>query len=151
MVIKALFDSLGSVRGKRFLDLFAGTGRVGEEAMRRGASEVFFVEIDPRMVQEISKKIPRAQILKVDYKKGIKKLYLEGKRFDIIFADPPYEKGFLDELLRVLEEYPLLEKDGILVLERSRREAFDLGMWRLLKEKRYGDTVLSYIVRGGEE
>lgn len=150
LVIKALFDTLGDVRGKTFLELFAGSGNVGKEALRRGVKEVFFVEINPHMVKEISQKIGRDHILCMDYKKAVKKLYLEGKRFDIIFADPPYEMGFVNELLRLLEEIPLLERNGILVIERSIRENLDLGSWVLLKERRYGDTLLSYLYRGCE-
>ncbi len=149
LVLKALFDTLGDVRGKRFLDLFAGTGRVGEEALRRGAKEVYFVEADPRMAREISKKAPYDYILKMDYKKGIKRLYLDGKKFDIIFADPPYDLGFVNGVLRALEEFPLLDEGGVLVIERSHREGLDLGDWVLVKERRYGDTVLSYLARRG--
>ncbi|MBC7336518.1 MAG: RsmD family RNA methyltransferase, partial [Clostridia bacterium] len=70
LVVRALFDTLGGVKGKTFLDLFAGSGRVGEEALRRGAREVVFVEINPRMVREISKKVNCKQILCMDYKKA---------------------------------------------------------------------------------
>lgn len=150
LVIKALFDTLGDIRGKTFLELFAGSGNVGMEALKRGAKEVFFVEINPHIVRELSKKVARDCILCMDYKKAVKKLYLEGKMFDIIFADPPYEMGFVDELLQLLEEVPLLKKNGILVIERSIRESLELRSWNLLKERRYGDTLLSYLYRGCE-
>ncbi|MCS7233089.1 MAG: RsmD family RNA methyltransferase [Synergistetes bacterium] len=148
LVMRALFDTLGNIRGKTFLELFAGSGKIGEEALKRGAKEVFFVEIDPRMVREISKKVARDYILCMDYKKAIKKLYLDGKKFDIIFADPPYGMGFPSEILRVLEEVPLLKDDGLLVIERFFKEDFEPGSWKLLKERRYGDTILSYLYKG---
>jgi len=150
LVVRALFDTLGDIRGKSFLDLFAGSGRVGKEALKRGAREVFFVEINPRMMREIIKDVASCYILCMDYKKAIKKLYLDGKKFDIIFADPPYEEGFIEELLKALREFPLLEKEGVLVIERSLREALAPSMegWKLVKEQRYGDTLLSYLVRG---
>jgi len=85
----------------------------------------------------------------MDYKKGIKRLYLDGKKFDIIFADPPYDLGFVNGVLRALEEFPLLDEGGVLVIERSHREGLDLGDWVLVKERRYGDTVLSYLARRG--
>ncbi len=148
LVLKALFDTLGDISGKKFLDIFAGSGRVGEEALKRGASEAFFIEIDPVMAREISKRVPQGRVLKMDYKKAIQRLSLDGERFDIIFADPPYEKGFVEDILRLLEKFPLLKKNGILVVERSRREGFKLGKWSVIKERRYGDTILTYLREG---
>lgn len=147
-VLKALFDTLGDVSGKRFLDVFAGGGRVGEEALRRGASDVIFIEIDPSMAREISRRVGRNRVLKMDYRRAIQKLGLEGRKFDIIFADPPYERGFINELLRLLERVPLLERDGVLILERSRRESYEPGKWSVIKERRYGDTILTYFKEG---
>ncbi len=148
LVLKALFDTLGDISGKRFLDMFAGSGRVGEEALRRGASEVFFIEADPLMVREISRRVSQSRVLKMDYKKAVQKLSLDGERFDIIFADPPYEKGFVEDILRLLEKFPLLKENGVLVVERSRRERFEPGAWSVIKERRYGDTILTYLKEG---
>jgi N6-adenine-specific methylase len=101
MVKESLFNILPSIKGKLFLDLFAGTGNVGLEALSRGAAMAVFVERNPHLAEVINKNLAicgfdeNYEIISATVEKGIKLLSKGRKRFDIIFADPPYEKGIV--------------------------------------------------------
>jgi 16S rRNA (guanine966-N2)-methyltransferase len=98
---EAFFNILGSVDGKSFLDLFAGSGSMGLEALSRGALKALFVENNRALAEAISKNIAacgfggNGEILTFDYIKAIRHLVKRSEGFDILFADPPYEKGFV--------------------------------------------------------
>lgn len=149
---KALFDFLTPyIEGADVLDLFAGTGGLGIEALSRDARFCLFVEIDARAAAVLSENLARLfpseryEIRKADFRRALEHLSKAGRRFDLIFADPPYRQDFLDELSSAWEQFPVLQETGIFVLERSKRTEFlepkNLALW---DTRRYGDTVLSY-------
>lgn len=153
-VRKALFDILrGRVVNSLFLDLYAGSGAVGLEALSRGASLVVFVEDNSFRVDAIRRMVniigfdKKVQIIKESAISYINKLTEAGVRqFDIIFADPPYGSKQLDEIIFLLGKSNLISDDGVLVVEHSSKKTdipLVAGSLKLLKQYRYGDTTLS--------
>jgi 16S rRNA (guanine(966)-N(2))-methyltransferase RsmD len=153
-VKEALFNILPSVDGAFFLDLFAGTGNIGIEALSRGATMAVFVDKDPLLADTIRKnldlcglkKADEYKIIRADFERGIRLLSGKERLFDIVFADPPYDRGFAKRTLELLDEVSLVADDGIAVIEHSfREEVGDEGKFILKHQKRYGDTVLSFL------
>ena len=155
-VREALFDILGArIRGARFLDVYAGTGAVGCEALSRGAARVVFVERHRRALHLIRANLglgpwsPAAEIMEGEASGSLSRLARDGARFDIVFLDPPYDDPELPETLRLAAR--LVEPIGLLVLEH-RSAAAPPGAGALLPHRsyRYGDTSLT-VWRPGEE
>ena len=140
------------VAGKTVLDLFAGSGNLGIEALSRRAESVTFVDSSSRSLKVIKENIEslnlgkRSKIVGKDCLKVLPKL---GGKFGIIFADPPYLGGFAQKVIDLTVESGILEKKGILVLEHHKKETFKCPEEELLyvKAKRFGDTVVSFFVR----
>jgi 16S rRNA (guanine(966)-N(2))-methyltransferase RsmD len=148
---KAIFDILGDVEGLSFLELFAGSGAVGFEAISRGAREIIFVEKERRCQEEIKKNLSvlnflSSQILGLDALEAIKRLSYQGKKFDIVFLDPPYYQGLSKKTLQKLEAYDILAPYGFIIVQHFKKDCLpdSLGVLTLLKQPRYGDTVLSF-------
>ncbi len=135
----------------RVLDLFSGSGNLGLEAWSRGAAEVICVDNDAASLNFIRKNLDKAKagsqikIYRSEAAKSIASLYAKKKEFDIIFCDPPYNRGWCDIILKQLKKYNILQKDGILVLEHSKQEEISLpeGM-SLLREEKYGETLVAF-------
>lgn len=158
-VKKSLFDILRSVHGKAFLDLFAGSGNVGLEALSRGARYACFVEKDIRLVEAIRTNLllcgcaMKAAVIAKDAERGLAEIRQKEKRFDIVFSDPPYEQGFVEKTLQWLGPGDLLTPNGIIVLQHSTREApkeLPIGKISAADERTYGDTVLSFFTMNFE-
>ena len=153
-VKESLFNILHTVEGAYFLDIYAGCGNVGLEALSRGARGSVFVEKDLRLVEAIRENIRllgferRGEVIAAGAEQGIRRLGKRGERFDILFADPPYDGDFLPEILRCLEGTGLLAENGIIVLQHSVREDPKESLTQTLvmtDQRRYGDTLLSFL------
>lgn len=135
-VRQALFNILFDISDLNFLDLFAGTGEIGLTAIKKGAKQVTFVEIEKRRCADIKKKAPKnSKVICSDALKFLRNY--KGKPFDIIFADPPYNYKFYKELIK--EALKHLSEGGIFILEHRADKHFDAD-----EERKYGDTVLSF-------
>lgn len=153
MIKEALFNMLPSMEGKLFLDLFAGTGNVGLEALSRGAAKTVFVEKDSLFCDAIKKNLNACgfdsnyETISVSVEKGLKLLGKKKEKFNIIFADPPYEKNLIKRTLCLLGEGYLISEGGIVVIQHSLREELEgeAGNFILTDQKRYGDTVISFV------
>ena len=139
--------------GRRWLDLYAGSGAVGIEALSRGAQQVVFVERDRAACRTIAANLEqtglrgRAELRCRDARAALAELVQEGRCFDVIFADPPYDP----RLARLQELEPflarLLAPGGVLVLEHSTRHG--PPQWaglRRVRGARYGETGISFYV-----
>ncbi len=146
----AIFSSLGDrIVGARVLDLFGGTGALGIEALSRGAVSALFVEENRAAVAAIEQNFIRTK-LRGRVKSQEVFAFLDSPRvtepFDIIFADPPYEKTksggeFTRLLLHNQKLADLLASDGIFVLEkRPEEQLLSPGLWTIARQKRYGAT-----------
>ena len=153
----AIFSSLGEmVPGARVLDLFAGTGALGIEALSRGAASAVFVEEDRQAIVTIETNLKKAKISgrlrQADVFQFLKNAGTSGDRFHIIFADPPYEKMksgeyFTDKLLSNPALPELLEPDGIFVLEKRPAEKIPpTSCWQLIRRKTYGATEVLFLL-----
>ena len=149
-VRKAIFDILGDVSGLTFLELFAGSGAVGFEALSRGVAELTMVECDRNSVLAIKKNIAllkasSCNLYYIEAEKAVKLLAQNKKSFDIIFFDPPYHLGMAKKILQTLEGYDILAPDGLIVVQHSKTELLpkDTLKFILIKEAKYGDTWLS--------
>lgn len=155
----ARLDSLGMLREADVLDLFAGSGALGLEAVSRGASAAVFVEKAGRAAQTVKKNIRSLELADVcsvrvqAAQTAAQALVQEGRSFDVIFADPPYPMGE-GELARLLETAADLLKDdaSLLVIERSSRSPQPTlpHSLSLYAKSRHGETALWLVERNAE-
>lgn len=154
----ALFDALGElVRDAEFLDLFAGTGAVGLEALSRGARWATFVDASPQAVRIIRENVrklrylDRVEILRADALDAIRRFQREGRCFDIIFIGAPYASGLARRALELLGESPLLREGGVIIAEVGRKDDIgrSYGKLEAFRERDYGDTRLIFFHERG--
>lgn len=173
----AIFSSLGdAVIGARVLDLFAGSGGLGIEALSRGASSAVFVENDRQSAEAIDANLAKTELSgRVRHQDVFDFLRRSAcveaavsaagrlaqappqhevkERFDIIFADPPYEKteageSFTEKLLESKELLQLAQAAGTFVLEKRPGEAIpEMEFWRVLRQKTYGATEVLFLLK----
>jgi 16S rRNA (guanine966-N2)-methyltransferase len=151
----AIFSSLGeAIIGARVLDLFAGSGALGIEALSRGAASAMFVEDERQSVEAIEKNLARTNLKGRVRQQDVFDFLRQrsnAEKFQIIFADPPYQKPEhgerLTETLLNNESLPqLLEPNGIFVLEKRPDETLsELKLWRVIRQKTYGATEILFM------
>jgi 16S rRNA (guanine966-N2)-methyltransferase len=159
-VRQALFNILGTrVEAAAVLDLFAGTGAIGLEALSRGAHEVIWVERHDAACRLIEKNLrlcalhQHASVRRADVLQALPALKAAARRFDLIFLDPPYQSSLVEETLLTLGDGALLTSDGLVVAEhffkRTLQEHY--GQLKRVRVARFGDVALSfYRAAGGE-
>jgi len=150
-VRKALFDILGDIQGLSFLELCAGSGAVGFEAISRGVREVTLVEYNHDCLLALRKNIESLKsaacsLYPEEASKAIRNLHKDGKRFDIVFLDPPYYIALAKKILQTLEAYDILAAQGLIIIQHFKKDNLPeaVGDLILFKESRYGDTLLSF-------
>jgi 16S rRNA (guanine966-N2)-methyltransferase len=149
-VVLAVFNILGPLSGRSFLDLFSGSGRIASEAIKAGASPVYAVESDGRRARAISARLPKeAKVLRMDVRRALARFAARGESFDVIYADPPYGLGWETEFPALIERHgSVIAKGGVLIYEHSDREkTAPLGEnmeedWET-EERKYGAAVLT--------
>ena len=157
-VKEALFSIIASRRalvGARILDICAGTGSLGIEALSRGAASCCFIEQDRPAVGILEKNLAKAglvdrgECLALDVDAGLKRLSRQGKTFDIVFLDPPYSSNLYVTVPAALSSLSLLSAEALLVAECSSRlplgERYDMLV--RIDRRVYGDTALEFFVR----
>lgn len=163
MAREALFNILGErVIGSHFLDVCAGVGTVGLEALSRGAEKVVFIERNAACIAALRNNIARcecerqAKVMHSDALLALRRLLKAGEKFDIIFADPPYDEQQLTiKLLRWFSEsVNLLKGGGIVIIQHSVKQSLptECGLFRLAKRHCIGETAFSFytVNRSGE-
>jgi len=150
----SLFSMLmGSIAGANVLDLFAGSGALGIEALSRGAEKCVFVDMSDDAVKcvkanlEHTKLSEAAEIRKSD---GISFLKGCNEKFDLVFLDPPYHKGLAEEALMLISEKNILKKGGFVSVETDDGELdkAELGTLKCVKNKKYGRISLKIYQNG---
>lgn len=154
-VKESLFNILGAdIEGQTILDLFAGTGAVGIEALSRGAEFITFVEINYQAIKVIKQNLLAtkldefAEVLKRDafeyLRSGIQ------KEFDMIYIAPPQYKKLWQAALQLLDQNPgWLKNDGYLIVQINplEWEALELENYRSTEQRKYGDTLLEFYAK----
>jgi 16S rRNA (guanine966-N2)-methyltransferase len=151
----AIFSSLGeAIIGARVLDLFAGSGALGIEALSRGAASAIFVEDDRQSAEAIEKNLAKTKLTgRVRYQNTFDFLRQQwnAEKFQIIFADPPYVKAkrgesHIETLLKNESLPQLLEPNGIFVLEKKPTDTLpQTKLWSILRQKTYGATEVLFL------
>jgi 16S rRNA (guanine(966)-N(2))-methyltransferase RsmD len=154
-VKESIFDILGEeVKGKAVLELFAGTGNLGMEALSRGAANVVFVEKDRQALRIIERNLletgmmAQSEVLPKDVTRAIGILARRNESFDLILMDPPYREGWVEKMLERFQRNPIHHESSMLVIEHDRREPLPEVMeeWEVIKQRQMGDTVVSFLI-----
>lgn len=148
-VKEALFSILGSdVKDAVVLDLFAGSGNLGLEALSRGAAKCYFGDSSRDSIRLIYNNVAHCKadavshIIQGDYRSVLTQVK---EKIDIVFVDPPYRENLWEDVMSILFEKELMNQDGLIVLEHPREIEFpqEIFDFRKIKEARYGTVVLS--------
>lgn len=144
-VREALFSMI-DVNGKSFLDLFAGSGAVGVEALSRGAAKVVFVERSRKAASYIKRNLEKTKLKGEIINKSVSAT-LENfeDTFDFIFMDPPYKTELIKKTLKKIDV--VLKDSSIIIVERPSKEEFEYNGFKIFKSKVYGDTSLTFLER----
>lgn len=145
---EAIFDILGErVGDAAVLDLFAGSGALGLEALSRGAASAVLVEPAPSALAVLRKNVEtlgaeRAEVIPLDYRQAITKLRRRGAGFSLVFLDPPYAKGMAEASAAAVGRAGLVVPGGAVVVEEASRVTAGLfpEQWERIVDRRYGDT-----------
>lgn len=154
-VKEALFNIIQSrIPDSTVLDAFAGTGNLGLEAWSRGAEQVVYFDKSRESLKLVQANVEKARageqvnMIHTDAVNGLAMMAQQGKTFDLIFSDPPYNKGLNRKVVEALEKWPVLKPGGLLVLEHSLEEdpGDYLPQGTEFRQEKYGDTKISLIV-----
>ncbi len=146
---QAIFNVLGpAVAGARVLDLFAGSGAFGLDALSRGAERVTFVEKDPAALASLAANVAalgweeRVRILGEDVGRALPRLASAGEQFDCVFLDPPYDTALGVATLEALAPATVLSENAVLIVQAFHKAAFPEGCGVLVRswQRRYGDS-----------
>lgn len=150
---KALFDIIDP-ENEVVLELFAGSGSVGFEALSRGAVSVTFVEKErqcARVIEENARNLSLSDPGKVDImatgvEEAISFLHKKRRTFDLVFLDPPYYKGISEKTLQLLGEYDIVLHSGMIIVQHFRKDLLSekAGDFVAFRQARYGDSLLSF-------
>lgn len=148
----ATFNMIASlVAGSRFLDLFAGSGNLGIEALSRGGEFAVFVDASRECTKTIDENLELTQLAEqgkvycMDCLKFLQTVKLEP--FDVVFIDPPYLKGLLEPILVYLPKCEMFSPETLFIIERQKKDVIGIETmpeYRLLDERAFGDTVLTF-------
>ncbi|OGQ22300.1 MAG: 16S rRNA (guanine(966)-N(2))-methyltransferase RsmD [Deltaproteobacteria bacterium RIFCSPLOWO2_02_FULL_44_10] len=162
-VKESIFDILFDVTDSKVLDLFAGSGSIGIEALSRGSVHCVFVEHGKLAVASIHKNLHRchltekatvlamkvnAAVKKLEHNKGFLGKLFHKNEFDLIFVDPPYEQNLVNPTLELLGTTSLLHDKTLMIVEHHPKEPLkELAALVLTDERRYGQTHVSFLKR----
>jgi 16S rRNA (guanine966-N2)-methyltransferase len=165
-VREAVFDVLGAllpggVGGRAAIDLFAGSGALGIEALSRGAASCTFVEHDARALRALRANLARvgletagrapgarARVVATDVRRALTADARSAARYTLVFADPPYDRYAAVEPVLASSLAPLLDRGAAVVIETAAGTAVDLP-WAVARVKRYGDTQVTFLAVEG--
>jgi len=126
------------------LDLFCGSGNLGIEAISNGCKLCYFVDNNIKAIKVVEENLnnfnikDKAKLLNFDYKKSLKYFNENNITFDLIFVDPPYDYHVIEKVIKYVDEYNLLNDDGLLILEFENEKLEELyGNLKLIKSKKY--------------
>jgi 16S rRNA (guanine(966)-N(2))-methyltransferase RsmD len=151
-VKEALFSMIGPYfDGGAALDLFAGTGGLGIEALSRGMERAIFVDMDVKSIDVVRHNLQAAglsdmaEVYRNDAFRALKALAKREVAFDLVFLDPPYRLKIIGDLLESLQELGLLRDQAVVVIEHDAKDRHEVPVGRLQPRRRadYGDTAIT--------
>lgn len=157
---EGLFNILApKIEDSYFLDLFAGSGQVGIEALSRGAELAIFVEAEKKAAAIIRENLisldlmDRAEIFILDAERALSILGKKKAKFDIIFIGAPYHTSLLSQVLGKISGSDIIKENGIVIAEFHKKQKIDnrYGIIEQFREERYGDTVFSFFLNNVRE
>ena len=148
-VREAIFSAIGDITGARVLDLYAGSGAMGIEALSRGASHATFVDISPIAIKTVKANLDSLKVSNDEYEiiknkdiNALEYLKQKGNKFDLIILDPPYEEGQYELIIDQMKELDLISENAILVLEANRLVKLENIEYSRNKEYHYGEIMV---------
>lgn len=146
-VKESLFSIIqNNIKDSVVLDLFAGSGSLGIEAISNGANSCYFVDNNIELINIIKKNTvfikENIKILKSDYKSALEMFKNSNIKFDLIFLDPPYKMNLINDSLGIIYKYNLLNDNGIIVCEYESENVYS-DYFQLIKQKKYGSKKVS--------
>ena len=149
-VKEAIFNMIQfDVEGRSVLDLFAGTGQLGIEALSRGARECVFVDQSTAAVKLVRENLQHCRLEGTVLQTDALRYLEQGRKFDLIFLDPPYDTMFVEKALQTVMKSDILTKGGLIVCETRCEKALPEpeAPYVLRREKRYGKIKLTLYER----
>ncbi|MFD2043993.1 16S rRNA (guanine(966)-N(2))-methyltransferase RsmD [Ornithinibacillus salinisoli] len=149
-VKEAIFQVIGPFfQGGNCLDLFAGSGSLGIEAISRGMDSCIFIDKHPKAIHTISENIKNlrleenSEVFRTDAYRALKASAKRGITFNLIFLDPPYGKANYTELINEIEKHNLLNEEGVIYCEHDPNErfSFPIDNFDIMKQVNYGGTI----------
>jgi 16S rRNA (guanine966-N2)-methyltransferase len=142
------------IEGRRVLDLFAGTGQLGIEALSRGAKSAVFVDESAAAVRFVRENIKCAGLEEADarvVRSAAQSFIRRGEKFDLVFLDPPYNAGLIGEILRMIMEIDILTENGIILCETQADTLLPepIPPYEKGREYRYGRVKITLYIRRG--
>ncbi|WP_269636732.1 16S rRNA (guanine(966)-N(2))-methyltransferase RsmD [Paenibacillus forsythiae] len=160
-VKEAIFSMIGPYfDGGSALDLFAGSGGLGIEALSRGVDSAVFIDMEPKAIDTVRENLKaarleaKAEVYRNDANKALAALERRGRSFDLVFLDPPYRHKFGDELMSAMAAKGLLRQEAVIVLEHESGYEYPehISGFRRLRYALYGETAVSiYCYGSGSE
>lgn len=161
MTRQAIFDLIGhDLSGIEFLELYAGSGAVGLEALSRGADKVTFVEKSPKCIDTIEENLAilglnnegglddSVEIINADAMMAVKMFARQKRQFDVIFLDPPYGVGLVKKTLKTLMAYDILRHNCFVIVQYGNKDTLpdlDEGRVSVVKHRKYGKSFLTVL------
>ncbi|WP_211745992.1 16S rRNA (guanine(966)-N(2))-methyltransferase RsmD [Paenibacillus sp. Marseille-Q4541] len=160
-VKEAVFSMIGPYfEGGNVLDLFAGSGGLGIEALSRGMDKGVFIDLEPKSIEVIRANVKatglesKAEVYRNEAGRALKLLAKRAVQFDLVFLDPPYRMKNVDELMMTMQENDMLSQDATVVVEHDANHAYleTIGHFHQVRKSTYGDTAISvYHYTSGSE
>jgi 16S rRNA (guanine(966)-N(2))-methyltransferase RsmD len=153
MVKEALFSIVGGrIEGCRFLDLYAGVGSIGLEALSRGANEVVMIDLAPKHIFENAKALgclDKVEIYKNEAGRALVILGKKKRQFELIYLDPPYATEEIVNSLKKISHFDILAPGGWVIAETAADKTMDTLSFTVISERIYGQTKLIFMTKGG--
>lgn len=152
MVREGVFSALGDISSFKVLDLFAGSGSMGIEALSRDADICYFVDKNELSIRTVKKNllnlnINNARVMHMDYWDALTSFIEKEMKFDLIILDPPYASGYYDKILKMIYDNNLLSNKGIVVVESEGNVTYDDFAFVKSRRYHYGKTYVDILRR----
>ena len=148
-VREAIFSALGDISNARVLDLYAGSGAMGIEALSRGASHCTFVDISPIAIKTVKANLANLKVDEKEYEiirnkdiNALEFLKQNGNQFDLIILDPPYEEGQYENIIDKMNSDGLISEHAVIVMEANRPIKLENIDYQKNKEYHYGEIMV---------